>query len=93
MSSQQFVFKGKGASFYAAQTRHLRGFEDVVQWFAQREGVRSRGEAITLARKTRPNDYNTWMKSGRRHQMAAEPVQVMSMRTRSGAPLVQFRGL
>jgi len=90
MQKQHFTFENKGAEFYRAQTSHLGEFEDVVQWFTQR-GV-SRGQAINLARKTRPDGYNEWMQSGRRGT-ADKPVHVMSMRHRNGAPVVTFRGL
>jgi hypothetical protein len=92
--SQQFVFNNKGGEYFRAQTRHLRGFENVIQWFSQQQGVRSRGQAIDLARKTRPELYNEWMAGGRRQRMAADnkPVHTLSMRTRSGAPLIRVLG-
>jgi len=94
MSSQQFVFNNKGAEFYRASTKHLRNFENIVQWFEQQRGVRSRGQAITLARKTRPELFNDWMAGGRRQAMAADfkPVHTLSMRHRNGAPVIRVLG-
>lgn len=90
-SPQHFVFDGKGVEYFRAQTSGLRTFEEVVTWF-ERQGVR-RGQAINLARKTRPDGYNEWMASGRCGTTADKPVHVMSMRSKSGRPIVTFRGL
>jgi len=89
---QQFVFNNKGAEFYRAQTKGLRDFEAVIQWFSEQAGVRSRGHVIDLARKTRPDGFNEWMASGRRRQTMTAATPVQAMRLPSGAPLVQFRG-
>jgi hypothetical protein len=91
--SHQFVFNNKGVQFYHAETKHMRNFDDVIQYFT-RQGV-GYGEAINLARKTHPDRYNEWMKAGRRATAttAEKPVCVMDMRHRNGSPVIQFRGL
>ena len=95
--SQQFVFNNKNAEYFRAETNHIRDFDCIIQYF-RRQGA-SQGEAINLARKTHPDRYNEWMKTGRRATTAAtttvadKPVQVMDMRKPGGVPVITFRGL
>jgi hypothetical protein len=55
----------------------------------------TRGSAILTARRVRGDLYNQWRQTGSRPltAMTAQPYSVLSARSSSGKPLVQFRGL
>jgi len=90
MATQHFVFNDKGSEYFRAQTQHMRSFEAVIQYF-QRQGV-GRGQAINLARKTRPDDYNEWMANHRRDEPSHNGPRERQAMTLRGAP-VRFQEL
>jgi hypothetical protein len=77
-----------------------RSFADVVRYF-QTQCALSRGNAIIAARRTYPNLYNAEQQLCHQRKLSAPShlarreshVQVMDMRHRNGAPVVQFQGL
>ena len=77
-----------------------RSFADVVRYF-QTQCALSRGKAIIAARRTYPQLYNAEMQLFSQRKVSAPShlarreshVQVMDMRHRNGAPVIQFQGL